>query len=404
MLAAAAALAVNAAPANAAAPPLRATASILVQPDTGDIVASHAVTSERPIASTTKLMTALLTLERASLSDVLVAVPYRAQPAESLVGLRAGEHMKVADLLRGLLLQSGNDAALTLATRIAGSERAFVRLMNTRAAEIGLHHTHYANPIGLDNPGNYSSAADLAALAQRLLRNKFFAETVDMPSVTLRSGLRVRRFNNRNTLVREVSWVNGVKTGHTRKAGNVLVASGRRDGVRLITVVLGEPSEGARNADSLALLQFGLRRYHSVTVLRRGQVLARPGLDYRSGHIDVVASRAVTRVLKRGERTYLRATGVPDELKGSHDAGTRVGTVLIRQRGRTVDRVALVTATAVSAASLGDRITSFFSGPAAIVLLLVALACSLQLGLMRRRATRRARARARERKRSSTPA
>ncbi|HYF26151.1 MAG TPA: serine hydrolase, partial [Baekduia sp.] len=194
-------------------PRLKAPSAILVEPATGDIVLAKRADDRRAIASTTKLMTALVTLERASLDDVMTAVDYPAAAVESQLGLRAGERLTVRDLLRGLLLESANDAAATLAARVAGSRKAFVALMNRRARALRLRDTRFANPIGLDQEGNFSSATDLVKLTLILRRFAFFRETVDQPRATLRSGARVRTIANRNTLVREVPEVSGVKTG-----------------------------------------------------------------------------------------------------------------------------------------------------------------------------------------------
>ena len=167
-------------------PRIRSASAILVEPATGDIVFQRRPDDRRAIASTTKLMTALLTLERASLDDVMAAVDYDAAPIESQIGLRAGERLTVRDLLRGLLLESANDAAATLATRVAGSRRAFVRLMNRRARQLGLENTRFANPVGLDQEGNYSTATDLVKLTLILRRFAFFREVTDRPRATLR--------------------------------------------------------------------------------------------------------------------------------------------------------------------------------------------------------------------------
>ncbi len=252
------------APAAAAAPTVRAPAGILVEPATGDVVWSRSARERRSIASTTKLMTALLTLERMRLGQTVTATRYRGLAVESVIGLRAGERLTVADLLRGLLLASANDAAATLAARVAGSRTAFVRLMNRRARELGLRDTHYSNPIGLDGAGNYSSAEDLVKLTLILRRNEFFRRVTNLPRATLDSGSRVRTIVNRNVLVRNVPAVNGVKTGHTSRAGYVLVGSASRDGVTVISAVLGDPTEAARDSDSLALLRYGLGRYRRV--------------------------------------------------------------------------------------------------------------------------------------------
>jgi serine-type D-Ala-D-Ala carboxypeptidase (penicillin-binding protein 5/6) len=375
--------------AAAATPPVTAPEAILVEPQTQDVVYARRAGARRPMASTTKLMTALLTLERARLTDVFTAVPYAALPGESLMGLRGGERLTVADLLRGLLVVSANDAAVTLAVDVAGSKRRFVALMNRRARQLGLHDTHYANPVGLDAPGNYSSAADLVKLTLVLRRLPFFRATTDLGTVTLRSGSHTRRLVNRNDLVRSVPYVNGVKTGHTNSAGYILVGSATRDGVTLISAVLGDPSEAARDGDSLRLLRYGLARYHRVAPVRKGASYASAALKYRSERVELVASRSVTRVARRGERLSTRVTGAPAEIEGPLDAGTRVGTILVRQRGDVVDRVALVTAHAVAAPTLGQRAADYLGrGSTRAILALLAL-CSLYLALRHRRFTRR---------------
>ena len=165
--------------------------------------------------------------------------------------------MKVSDLMRGLLLESGNDAAVTLAEGVSGSRKEFVSAMNRRARQLGLENTHYANPIGLDQEGNYSSARDLVTLATVLRTNTFFKKIVDSPSGTLKTGVHPRTFKNRNRLVAQYPWVNGVKTGHTRGAGYVLVGSGSRNGIQLISAVLGTPRETARDTTRSALLKWG---------------------------------------------------------------------------------------------------------------------------------------------------
>jgi serine-type D-Ala-D-Ala carboxypeptidase (penicillin-binding protein 5/6) len=390
-----AAAAVRPARARAAdAPVVRAPAAILVEPATGDVVFQRNADDERPVASTTKLMTALLTLERAKLSTTLTAIRYRAAPAESVIGLRAGERLTVADLMRGLLLASANDAAATLAARIGGSRERFVRLMNRRARQLGLHDTHYANPIGLDQAGNHSSAEDLVKLTLILRRNAFFRAVTNLPSATLKTGSHPRTILNRNLLVRNVPVVNGVKTGHTSTAGYVLVGSATRNGITVVSAVLGEPGEGARDADSLALLRYGLSRYHRVAGTRRGATYATARLAHRDDRVNLVATRTVRRTIRRGEHMTTRVIGAPREVEGPLPAGARVGTIELRWRGRTVDRVALVTARAISGSTVVERAGGLI-GRTLIVLAAAAVALgSLQVVLLRRRLQRRRRGRA----------
>jgi len=319
--------------APAAPPAIRAPAAILVEPATGDVVYQRQARRERPIASTTKLMTALVTLDRAKLSQVLTTVPYHALAVESVIGLRGGERMTVADLLRGLLMASANDAAATLAQRVGGSQRGFVALMNRRAQQLGLTHTHYANAIGLDALGNYSSAEDLVKLTLILRRNAFFRAVTNLPRTTLRSGSHPRAIINRNALVRAVPEVDGVKTGHTSTAGYILVASAAKNGVTVISVVLDEPSEAARDQDSLALIRYGLGRYHRAKPVRKGEVFATVKLAHRDQRAQLVAARTVVRTARRGEPLPIRLLDVPSELDGPLPAGSRVGTIEVRWRG-----------------------------------------------------------------------
>jgi serine-type D-Ala-D-Ala carboxypeptidase (penicillin-binding protein 5/6) len=377
--------------AGAAAPAIRAPSAILVEPATGDVVFARASQAERPIASTTKLMTALLALERLRLSDRVAATPYRPDPGESVIGLRAGEKLSVADLLRGLLLASANDAAATLAVRIGGTQARFAALMNRRARRLGLAGTHYANPIGLDAPGAHSTAEDLVKLALILRRNRFFRTVTDEPRATLRTGARTRTIVNRNDLVREVPYVDGVKTGHTLQAGYVLVGSATRGGVTVLSAVLGDPSIPARDADSLALLRFGLRRYHRVRAVRRGATYATAGLAHRDGTVDLVAARTVRRTLRRGEHLARRVVDAPRVVDGPLPARTRLATLELRWRGRTVARVGLVTRGAVARATLVDRAGGIFSRTLLVLAGAIVAVLILQVVLLRRRAQRRRR-------------
>jgi serine-type D-Ala-D-Ala carboxypeptidase (penicillin-binding protein 5/6) len=377
--------------APAAAPTIRAPAAILVEPATGDVVFQRAADRPRAMASTTKLMTVLLTLERARLSQTMAAVRYRPLPAESVIGLRAGERLTVADLVRGVLLASANDAAATLATRIGGSEREFVALMNRRARALGLSHTSYANPIGLDAPGNHSSPADLVKLTLILRRSAFFREVTNLRSATLRTGAHPRAIVNRNLLVRSVPDINGVKTGHTIDAGYVLVGSATKHRVTVISAVMGEPSESARDADSLALLRYGLERYHRVAPVRRGATFATVRLAHRDGRAELVAASSVERTVRRGVRVTTRVRDVPDELDGPMPAGTRVGTIEVRQQGRTVARVPLVTRGAIAQASFWQRADDLLGRTLTVVVIAAVALASLQVVFLRRRAVQRRR-------------
>jgi D-alanyl-D-alanine carboxypeptidase (penicillin-binding protein 5/6) len=200
-------------------PKLDARAWLLVDGRTGETLSGHASARELPIASTTKLMTAHLALENLPLGKRVRMDPYTAIPGESLLGVPAGTPISVRDLLYSLVLQSANDSAHTQAQVVGGTQQRFVAEMNRAAAALGLADTHYSNPIGLDSPGNYSSARDLAALAGRLLGDRTFARIADSPSAVLSSLHPRLTIGTRNTLLLRAPWVTGVKTGHTLGAG-----------------------------------------------------------------------------------------------------------------------------------------------------------------------------------------
>ena len=396
------ALAVACAAASLAAPPAAAQAApacpavapsaIVIEVSTGTVACARGADQRRSIASATKLMTALLVLERAELSDVFTAARYYPPPIESQIGLEPGERMSVRDLMRGLLVESANDAAVTLAEGVSGSRRAFVRAMNRRAAELELEDTRYANPIGLDEAGNYSSARDLVRLATVLRTNDFFRTTVDRPSVNLTSGNRPRRFDNRNTLIDAYGWINGVKSGHTRQAGYVLVGSGRDErGVQLVAAVLGTASPAARNAATLALLRDGFRAFQRITALERGDELARVPIRYRRGaELALVAGRTVRRVVPRGQRRDVthRVVGEPDDVTGPIVAGQAFGAVEILQRGKVVGRIPLVADSSVPVADFEQKAKAWFTGPLPILLAFALLAGTVLVGRQLRRSLR----------------
>ena len=327
-----------------------AAAAILIDARDGAVILQKDPDERRSIASTTKLMTALLTLEEAKPGDVFRAAPYDALPIESKIDLRPGERMRVDDLLEALLLESANDAAATLAAGVSGSRTAFVEAMNARAGELGLEDTSYANPIGLDDAANYSTARDLASLTRRLLTNRRFARTVNLPSAELASGDRPRVVANRNNLIAAYDFVDGVKTGHTNTAGYVLVgAAGGRLGSEVISVVLGEPSEAARDADTLALLRYGLAQFRRVKALDADKPLATADIEHRDEKAKLVPAQDLLLVTRRGQKVTTRIDA-PEEVEGELAAGEPVGSIEVLRDGRLVRRVDLVTAAEVPGA------------------------------------------------------
>jgi D-alanyl-D-alanine carboxypeptidase (penicillin-binding protein 5/6) len=368
-----AAIASSPAQAPAAAPPEPgAEAWILVDPSDPATLASGTPDERRAVASATKLMTAYLALRELPLDRELIAPEYNPVTGESLLGLSAGDRITVRDLLYGLLLASGNDAAVALAVGVSGSVEAFVGEMNASARELGLDDTHYANPIGLDAPGNYSSARDLVALTMRLRQSPEFRELVDTAATTVTIDGQSVAVENRNLLVRTVPWVNGVKTGFTGEAGNVLVGSGTREGITLISAVLGAPTEAERDAATLELLQYGFSLYRERVAVERGEPLASVALSYRDDRLPLVTSRGVRLTVRRGqdlETDVVRARAEVDEA----ERGDRLGVAVVTVDGEPEARVPLIAQVTVGPASTIDRIDSALPGSRTAAWLLIGL-------------------------------
>jgi D-alanyl-D-alanine carboxypeptidase (penicillin-binding protein 5/6) len=345
-------------PADEKSPQLEARAWALIDARNGEVLASHAVNRQLPIASTTKLMTAYVALHELPLSKIVRAAPYEAEYGESLLGLRPGQRISVRDLLYGLILRSGNDAAYDLAQAAAGSERRFVGQMNRYAAALGLADTHYANPIGLDQRGNHSSAGDLVALTRRLLRIPAFAEIAASRSAELRSLRPPRRIETINELLEMAPWVNGVKTGHTFGAKYVLVGSGRRKGVELIAAVVGTETDEDRFDDTLDLLDYGFSGYRKRVPIHAGQPLAEPSIRYSGDALPLRAARTVSVGVRRGQRLSV-AVRAPAEVEGPIRRGARLGEAIVRVDGLRAAVVPLRAGRAVARASTLDKARHF---------------------------------------------
>ncbi|MBO9531950.1 MAG: D-alanyl-D-alanine carboxypeptidase [Solirubrobacteraceae bacterium] len=357
------ALAVGPGTATAAPPSITAPAAAVIETSTGTVVYTKNAQQERGMASTTKLMTALVALDRRPLDSVLTAANYRPTAAETRLGLHAGERMTLADLVRAMMLPSANDAAQTVAQRTGGSVSRFVSLMNQRAKEEGLTHTRFTNPVGLDSSAHHTSALDLARMGALAFDNPFLRQTVRRRSITLTSGDMARTITNRNTTLGVKlpggGQINGMKTGHTNRSGYALVGSATRGGVSVVSAVLGDPSEAARDADTIKLLRWASGLFQRKQVIRERAQVQRIGVDGgKVDSVELVAEQSLTRVVPRGEKITLEPVGVPKLLQAPVAAGTKAGSARVLVGGKLVGTVPLVTAAAVEKQSLPAAIVS----------------------------------------------
>jgi len=245
---------------------ISAQKAILMDAETGRVIYEKDADSRSLIASTTKIMTALVVCEQCNVLDRM-RIPKEAVGIEgSSMYLKEGEVLTVQELLYGLMLHSGNDAAVALAIYCGGTVEGFVQLMNDKAYRLGLTGTNFENPNGLDSPGHYSTARDLAVLTAYAMQNPIFAQTVS--TKTVRAG--ERSLQNHNKLLWRVDGADGVKTGYTKAAGRILVSSAQRSGRRLICVTINDGNDWA---DHQLLLEDGFSRYTNKTIVRVGDVL-----------------------------------------------------------------------------------------------------------------------------------
>jgi D-alanyl-D-alanine carboxypeptidase len=335
-------------------PKVLAKSWALIDGRTGEVLTSHAGNERRLIASTTKLMTAYVAMKDLPLDKIVKAQPYEYEYGESVMGLQAGEKISVRDLLYGLILLSAGDAANTLAIDSAGSVKKFVKQMNRYAAALGLTNTHYANPVGLDAKKNYSSALDLAALTEELLKMPAFAKISDTREVTLKSVHPHRKIKTINELLEMAPWVTGVKTGHTWKAGYVLVGSGTKHGIKLISVAIDAPTDETRFSDNLELLEWGFRQYKEKKALQKGEELASPSIRYSGGELPLVVGHGLTVAMRRGQRAEIEVDA-PAKVTGPIRRGARLGTATVSVAGLRAGTVPLVASRSIPAAGSFDK-------------------------------------------------
>ena len=297
-----------------AAPALSAKSYLLYDYTSSQVLVNQNADARMEPASLTKLMTAYLAFDALKHGTLLpeqnLTVPAAAVrntgSGESRMLLKAGQNVTVGELLRGLIVQSGNDAAVTLALNIAGSEAGFVDLMNREAKRLGMSNTHFANPVGLPDAQHYSSALDLALLAAAIVR--------DYPQHYALFGLRDYTFNNvvqanRNRLLWIDPYADGLKTGHTETAGYCLVGSAKRDNRRLISVLLGASSDNLRATESQKLLNFGFQYFDAVRLYQKDQPVTRVRIwKGTKSHLKVGFRQDLFLTIPKGKLAQLKAT------------------------------------------------------------------------------------------------
>ena len=327
-----------------ALPQISAASFALLDPLSGELLAARDADTRRPMASTTKIMTALVVLEQCALDDTVTVAPEAVGIEGSSIYLYKGEEITVRDLLYGLMLSSANDAATALAIHTAGSEAAFVALMNRKAEELGLRDTHFCNPHGLHDEAHYTTARELALLTAAALKHPVFAEIVATKRYSaLQNGTDASRlFLNHNRLLRQFDGAIGVKTGYTKAGGRCLASAARRNGLTLIAVTLNAPSDWQ---DHTALLEWGFAHYTALAPTPEALTLPVVGGTAKTANLTPVGALSVTLPASHPEITC--TVEAPRFLYAGFEKGAVLGRIVYRMGDRILGEVPLVADAAV---------------------------------------------------------
>jgi serine-type D-Ala-D-Ala carboxypeptidase (penicillin-binding protein 5/6) len=318
---------------------------------TGQVLDAHDVHTRMPIASLTKLMTVLIALQHLKLTDVVQVDPRAADVGQESIELDPGQSITVADLLRGALIQSANDAADALALSVAASFPAFADLMNAKAKQLGLNDTHFVRPDGLDAPGEYSSAHDITLLAQDAMKNAFVRQTVGEQSAVLADGETVHTWDD---LLGVLPGILGVKTGHTDEAGWCQVSAQDDDGNVMYVTILGSPDEAQRDADLTRLLTWASTQYRVVDAVSMDRDYASVQLPYGRGSLALVAAQPLQAFVRTGQSLVQRVVA-PLSASLPVKQGAVLGQVEVFSGRRLLGRRDLVAARSVAKPGLITR-------------------------------------------------
>jgi len=351
------------------APEMSARAYVLMDFDTGQVLVSKNPDLQIPPSSLTKMMTSYVMSHEVAKGNISyqdkVVISKNAWakkfPGSSLMFIEVGTEVLLDDLKRGIIISSGNDASVAVAEHIAGSEEGFAELMNHHAKQLGMHDTYFENSNGLPRENHLTTAMDMAKLAQALIRD--FPDDYDVYKEKEFTYNEIRQYN-RNSLLWDRSMnVDGIKTGHTEAGGYSLIASGTRDNMRLISVVLGTSSKSARKQQNKRLLNFGFRFYETVAPVQPGQVLHNQRIWYgEKEKIALGIAAPILLTIPRGDGSKLKANfSIKNELEAPINKGQIVGDVYFELDGNKVKEIPLVALEDIKEAGIWSRFTDYIT-------------------------------------------
>lgn len=345
---------------------LNAKSAILMEESTGNILYESNPDERLPIASVTKVMTMLLIMEavdsgKISLDDMVTVSENAMSYGGSTMFLETGEQLTVNDMLKGIAVASANDGCVAMAEHLAGSESAFVDMMNEKAKELGMENTHFMNTNGLDEDDHYSSARDVAIMSRELMKHETIFNYTSIWMDTLLGGKF--QLANTNKLIRFYDGANGLKTGSTSKALCCLSAAAKRNDMQLIAVVLGAPTSAERFASAKSLLDYGFANYAVNTQITAGdevqKIAVEKGVDKE---VDVVAGDSCSTLVKKGQEDNItKEIKIDETITAPIEAGQKIGTMTISRDGEVIADIDLNASSAVEKKGIGLIIKDFFA-------------------------------------------
>lgn len=345
---------------------LNAKSAILMEESTGNILYESNPDERLPIASVTKVMTMLLIMEavdsgKISLDDMVTVSENAMSYGGSTMFLETGEQLTVNDMLKGIAVASANDGCVAMAEHLAGSESAFVDMMNEKAKELCMENTHFMNTNGLDEDDHYSSARDVAIMSRELMKHETIFNYTSIWMDTLRGGKF--QLANTNKLIRFYDGANGLKTGSTSKALCCLSAAAKRNDMQLIAVVLGAPTSAERFASAKSLLDYGFANYAVNTQITAGdevqKIAVEKGVDKEVG---VVAGDSCSTLVKKGQEDNItKEIKIDETITAPIEAGQKIGTMTISRDGEVIADIDLNASSAVEKKGIGLIIKDFFA-------------------------------------------
>ncbi|EMT47292.1 D-alanyl-D-alanine carboxypeptidase family protein [Anoxybacillus flavithermus] len=347
-----------------------ARSAILIERDTGVVLYEKNAHEPLPPASMTKIMTMLLIMEaidqgKLKLDERVRASEYAASMGGSQIFLEPGEEMTVDDLLKGVAIGSGNDASVALAERIAGSEEAFVHMMNEKARQLGLKHTTFENTTGLPAKNHYSTAYDMAVMAKELLKYDLITKYTGTYEDYLRQHTDKKFWLvNTNRLVKFYPGVDGLKTGYTSEAKYCLTATAKKGNMRVIAVVFGAPTPKARNAQITKMLDYAFSHYETKPLYKKGETITTlPVSKGKKRSVAVVTSEPLSVLLKKGEKSEAikAAWKLNEKVKAPVKKGDVLGTLIIKKDGSVIAKSPLVAKEQVEEANMWELFKRMFS-------------------------------------------